>query len=581
MTDQQHGDQKPLRNPGDNPGDNPGADPGLDPEYMDQAMKGLSGGPGGPVSMKHPKGLWVLFITEMWERFSYYGMRAILALYLAHTAVQMDAGRSGVGFGWDQADASVLYGIYTFMVYVTSIFGGMAADRFLGTHRSMLFGGSIIAVGHICLAFTELFKAADGTIVTPETASSTIGVFLLGLTFIIIGTGFFKPCVSVMVGQLYRENDPRRDSGFTIFYMGINLGAALSPLVAGTLAQRVGWHWGFGSAAVGMIIGLVTYSVMRSRYLRGIGDAPERSWDGTAWLKFGCIIAGLVAIPLVPMLLYLTGNLDPITNAWTSITGTLGVYGTAAAIAGLILAACVGFLMMQMPEHRSRIAVIFILAILGNIFFWVAFEQAGTSMNFFATDSTDLTIYGLWEAGMPSTWYQSVNAFTIVLCAPIFSWLWIWLARRRKDPSTPMKFAIGLWLLGLSFIAMVFGAMDARDGLAGPHWLFITYVVYTWGELCLSPVGLSMVTKLAPKHLQSLLMGIWFMSLALSNLIAGLVAAFAEKFDPASTAAEELQTFIIPGQAGFYLMLVVFPVGSGLVIALLTPLMKKMMRGIH
>jgi POT family proton-dependent oligopeptide transporter len=185
---------------------------------------------------------------------------------------------------------------------------------------------------------------------------------------------------------------------------------------------------------------------------------------------------------------------------------------------------------------------------------------------------------------MPSTWYQSVNAFTIVLCAPIFSWLWIWLAQRRKDPSTPMKFAIGLWLLGLSFIAMVFGALDAKsaaDGLAGPHWLFITYVVYTWGELCLSPVGLSMVTKLAPKHLQSLLMGIWFMSLALSNLIAGLVAAFAVKFDPAVTAADELQTFIIPGKPGFFLMLVVFPIGAGLVIALLTPMMRKMMRGIH
>lgn len=534
-----------------------------------------------------PAGLWVLFITEMWERFSYYGMRALLALYLAHTTVRAasDAGviesgaDPGQGFGWTEANASILYGVYTFMVYLTSIFGGLAADRFLGTHRSMLAGGTIIALGHICLAFTALFTIPDGAVVSPETAPGALGVFLAGLALIIIGTGFFKPCVSVMVGQLYQENDPRRDSGFTIFYMGINVGAFLSPLVAGTLGERVGWHWGFGAAAVGMILGLVFYMIYRPKYLKGIGDPPDISWSAADLGKFLLVSCSICAIPIVPLVLFMTGTIMPIVNVWNSATGALGVYGTAIVIVGGLLVAAGVFLARQMPAERSRIAVILILAVLGNIFFWTAFEQAGTSLNFFAKNSTDRTIFG-YE--FPATWYQSVNAFTIVIFAPFFSFLWVWLARRKKDPSTPMKFAIGLWLLGLSFIAMIFGSLQARDGgLAAPYWLLITYIVYTWGELCLSPVGLSMVTKLAPKRLQSLLMGLWFLSFALSNLLAGLVAAFSTKFVPAEGETTAELSFIIPGLPGFYLMLVVFPIAAGLVIAILTPVLRKMMKGIH
>jgi len=607
----------------------------------------------------HPNGLWVLFITEMWERFSYYGMRALLVLFLATSSapyVLPSGEESGnTGFGWTEESAYVLYGVYTFMVYLTSIFGGIAADRFLGTHRSMLYGGWIIALGHITLALTELFSHVPGEPVSMETGPGQLITFMLGLTLIIIGTGFFKPCVSVMVGQLYGEGDPRRDSGFTIFYMGINLGAFLSPLVAGTLGETVGWHYGFGAAAVGMLLGLFFYQFLRPRYLKGIGEPPEGfKWSGKALRTFAIVAGGLVAIPVIPLILYITGGLQGVVDAWYVVTGPLGTYGTAAVITLLILAGVTAFLMSQPGTDRGPLGVILILAFLGNIFFWTAFEQAGSSMNIFARDSTDraiaipefirdylasqsaITAIGTivvaallfvpivlrfakkiptgflptaasWVAAalgavglllsvtkiyglaantnplqdfaemqvFPATWYQSVNALTIVIFAPIFSVLWVWLAKRRLNPSTPMKFAIGLWLLGLAFIAMIFGAMEAKGegNLAGPHWLVITYVVYTWGELCLSPVGLSMVTKLAPKRLQSLMMGLWFFSLALSNLLAGLVATFSSKIERGE------MTFVLEGLPGFYLMLVVFPIGAGLLVAILTPILKRMMQG--
>jgi POT family proton-dependent oligopeptide transporter len=455
----------------------------------------------------------------MWERFSYYGMRALLVLYL----IASTGGPAGLaenpGFGWSEADAYLLYGIYTWAVYLTPIAGGWLADRFLGTHRSLLVGGWVIAAGHITLAATELVGITPGEVVSLQSSAGALICFVSGLTLIVIGTGFFKPCVSVMVGQLYERDDPRRDSGFTIFYMGINVGAVLAPLVAGTLGETVGWHWGFGSAAVGMILGILTYQYTRPRYLGTIGLEPDR----------------------------------PVTD-----TGA--------------------------PQQRwslskvewQRLAVILVLAFFGNIVFWTAFEQAGSSMNVFAAQSTDRTFWGLLDNPFPATWYQSANPAAVIVFAPMFAWLWVFLARRGLEPSTPAKFALGLYLLGLAFLAMVAGSLQARgDGLAGPHWLLITYVVYTWGELCLSPVGLAMVTRLAPLHLQSLMMGIWFFTLSLANLLAGLVARFSVRIERGEI------TFVFDGLAGFFLLLVMVPLAAGTLVLVLTPLLRRWMHGVR
>jgi proton-dependent oligopeptide transporter, POT family len=590
-----------------------------------------------PVREGHPKGLWVLFITEMWERFSYYGMRALLVLYLIQsTGTVLTDGKENwnPGFGWSKAAAADLSAWYTAAVYVTPLVGGWLADRFLGTHRSMLIGGVIIALGHITLAFTEFFGITAGEAVTFKTGPGALICFMAGLALIIVGTGFFKPCVSVMVGQLYERNDPRKDSGFTIFYMGINLGAFFSPLVAGYLGERIGWHWGFGSAAVGMILGLIFYCIYRPRYLHNIGLQPaRRATDATA----------VESHPAQRM--------------------------TAV--------------------DWQRLIVIVVLALLGNIFFWAAFEQASTSLNFFAVEKTDRTLGGMWTSddGFPASWYQSVNPFVILIFGPVFAWLWVWLERRNRDPSTPMKFVWGLYLLGLAFLAMVAGALKAQGGdRVGPQWLLLTYLGATWGELCLSPVGLSMVTRLAPPHLQSLMMGLWFLSMAASNFVAGKLAVVSTHLDtsqhtiafaPGETTAsiwyeakpqelrllvdgnaaafgdhisfkgqssfkgqqqtadleftsssargdkpavpglfvadtshlpvrltdiEELSgtlttsgetakltselkhdhyTFILPGLPGFYLALVLFPIGAGVVLMLLTPILKRMMHGVH
>lgn len=548
------------------------------------AMSGLSGGPGGPIREGHPPGLWVLFITEMWERFSYYGMRAILVLFLIASTAELVVPEGGgdakpnsnPGFGWSEGDAYILYGVYTFMVYLGGIFGGIAADRFLGTHRSMMIGGWIIALGHITLAISGLFASEPGVTVSMATAPGALSVFLLGLAFIVIGTGFFKPCVSVMVGQLYRQNDPRRDSGFTIFYMGINLGAFFSPLVAGTLGEKVGWHWGFGAAAVGMLAGLLFYQLIRPKYLQAIGVAPEKGAPGRSAAAFAAVAIALVAIPTLPLILFVTGGLDPILRVWSAFADTVGFYGMSAIITAIVLGAIGAFLFAQPATDRSPLAVIIILAFIGNIFFWTAFEQAGSSLNVFAKQDTDRSLWGLFgPEGFPASWYQSINPLAILVFAPVFAWLWVWLDRKRLNPSTPMKFAIGLWLLGLAFLAMVFGAREATgEGLAGPHWLLITYLVITWGELCLSPVGLSMVTKLAPPRLQSQMMGFWFFTFALSNLFAGLVARFSTKVESGEV------TFIVEGLPGFFLMLVIFPIAAGVLILVLTPLLKRMMHGI-
>lgn len=487
------------------------------------------------VKLKHPPGLWVLFITEMWERFSYYGMRALLVLYLIRSTEPTLADgqpNNNPGFGWSEESAYYLYALYTWAVYLFPLAGGWIADRFLGTHRSLVLGGLIIAAGHVTLALTELFGITPGAAVTLQTGPGALLCFLGGLALIIIGTGFFKPCVSVMVGELYERDDPRKDSGFTIFYMGINLGALMSPFVAGTLGEKVGWHWGFGAAAVGMVIGLIFYVIFRPKYLGHIGELAPRP-------------------------------------------------------APADLAASIERRKMTRADWQ-RVAVIVVLSLLGNLPFWMSFEQAGSSLNVFAEQKTDRTVWGFFgpesafgrffnsSDGIPASWYQGVNPFAVIAFAPLFAWLWVWLARRRLNPSTPMKFACGLYLLGIAFLLMVAGALETRDGnLAGPQWLLMTYIVATWGELCLSPVGLSMVTKLAPANRQSLMMGIWFFGMSFSNLVSGVAAALSVRLEKGEA------TFVFPGLPGFFLALAVVLFVAGILLTLLTPMLKRMMHGVH
>jgi proton-dependent oligopeptide transporter, POT family len=487
-----------------------------------------------------PDGLWVLFITEMWERFSYYGMRALLVFYL----ISKTSGENA-GFGWDTAHASIYYGWYTFSVYLTPILGGWLADRFLGTHRSMLLGGWLIALGEFALAATELWghNPAIETI-TLTTAPGPFLTFIGGLALIVVGTGMFKPCVSVMVGQLYGADDPRRDSGFTIFYMGINIGAFLSGVVAGTLGEMVGWHWGFFSAGVGMMLGLTVYLIFRPFYLEGIGLPPHHRPEHEEGYE-----------PTPQQIEQARADEYERTRPITRV-------------------------------DWDRMAVILILSVFAVVF-WAAFEQAGSSMNVFAKVRTDRTLP--WLAGVlpvswydaispfPATWYQSVNPAAIVVFAPIVAWIWIVLAKRGLQPSTPVKFGIGFLLMSVGFVAMVLGSLQAHSaGLAGPQWLLITYAVATLGELCLSPVGLSMVTKLSPARYTSMMMGLFFFFIALANLSAGYFASYSETFAERGEAGQGW----LAGQADFFLILAVVPAIVGVVVLVLSPTIKRMMHGL-
>jgi POT family proton-dependent oligopeptide transporter len=500
-----------------------------------------------PVSARtflgHPSGLWVIFVLEMWERFSYYGMRALLVLYLI-----AETTGANPGFGWSEPDAYRLYGWYTFSVYVTSLGGGWLADRFLGTHRSVLIGGWIIAAGHVCLAMTELFGHGAAAVVTMQTAPGPLIVFMSGLALIVIGTGFFKPCTSTMVGQLYGKSDRRRDSGFTIFYMGVNLGAFLSPLIAGTLGETVGWHWGFGSAAVGMLLGMLAYYLGRPRHLGTIGEPPSR-----------------VGAP---------AEAQP-TSAEARAHAERMEYERTRPLTRV---------------DGERIVVILVLALFG-IAFWLGFEQAGTTLNVFALEETDRTLpaavqqvvnalfgglIGPVGNEFPATWYQSANPLFILLLGPVFAWLWVWLDKRGLQPPTPVKYVLGLGLLSLGYLIMIPGALQAAGaGKAGPHWLILLYLLHTSGELCLSPVGLSMVSKLAPVRLTSLMMGIYYLSFAVSNLLAGYVAASAQEIGESGVIS------IFGGQADFFLFLCAVPAGVSILLLALSPMLKRMMHGLH
>lgn len=483
----------------------------------------------------HPRGLGLLFITEMWERFSYYGMRALLILYLVNA------------LRWDTASAANLYGTYTMSVYLTPLIGGYLADRFIGTRRSLVIGGIIIALGHFALAFPGM------------------QMFYTGLVLIVIGTGFFKPNVSTMVGQIYRPGDARRDAGFTIFYMGINLGAFLGPLVCGYLAQTpgYGWHWGFAAAGVGMVLGLIVYVSLREKYLPGIGIAEKEepkpgalreAMDRTTiFQSVGGAATGVVVGGLL--------------SGW-SLLG-IGMGGIIGAALGIAILGAHG-------EERRRVIALFIVAFFVALF-WAAYDQSGSSMSLFADRNTNLQLGSLT---LRSSWFQSVNPAVILLFAPVFAWLWVRLGRSGYEPSTAVKIVLGLVLLGVGFVILAIGARSADAGImVSPLWLVAAFTFHTWGELCLSPVGLSYVTKVAPARFASLLMGVWFLANGVGDKIAGWLASFTP------TPGAELRTVGGLGSIiqkfssthfGFFSMFVVIAFAAALVMLLFVPLLKRL-----
>lgn len=546
-----------------------------DPDLIDPAMRALAGGPTAPLERGHPKGLYLLFTVEMWERFSFYGMKAILLLYMTKKLIDG-------GLGWADEYAGLIMGTYAGLVYLTPVIGGYLADRYLGTRRAMIIGGYVIAAGHFCIA------------------AETIPTFFGGLALIILGTGLFKSNVSTMVGQLYKQGDSRRDAAFTIFYMGINLGAFIAPLICGFLQESYGFRYGFAAAGVGMVLGQLFFLAFSSRIMPGIGNPPAKAGTGTAADK-----AKAAAIS------------QPLTT-----------------------------------EERHRVLSVVIMGCL-VVFFWTAFEQASSSLTIFARDRVDMTppkflewaaVEAKQEAKpeanpeakpeatpeikpsatpeakpevkedakpipaapatptvvtpappkaptaapaqtgklLPVAWFQSVNPLMVIVLAPFFAMLWTGLGRRRMEPSTPVKMGAGMLIAAAGFAIMVFAALKSQSGplnadgfhtilRISPLWLMAAYLLHTMGELCLSPVGLSMVTKLAPMKFASLIMGAWFISNFVANFAAGVLGGLINKIGDAG--------FILEGQAGFFLLFVIVPTFFGILTILLAPMLKKLMHG--
>lgn len=435
----------------------------------------------------HPRGLSTLFFTEMWERFSYYGMRALLLLYMV-TSI----GEGGLGF--DEKTSGAIYGLYTMLVYLLALPGGWIADNVLGLRKSVFYGGCIISLGHFLLLFT--FKES----------------FFLGLLFIVIGTGMLKPNISSLVGELYLpEENARRDAGYSIFFMGINIGAFLAPFITGYFGEKIDWHYGFALAGIGMVLGVIQFKLSEHRL--GVAGLQPEVTESQKNNRLILLIATVGIALLVTLMI--TGIIvpDPIVIAGASAYIIAG--STALYFAFLLF-----FTKLEQGERNGVIAIsVFFLA---SVIFYMGYEQAGSSLNLFALRYTDMTV-GNFE--MPASWLQSVPAVSVLIFAPFFAWLWVKLSKGSLNPPTSVKMSMALLFVAASYLLMCGAALVIVGGQkALPTWLVTTYVLQTFGEICLYPVGLSAVKKLSPKRFSAQLMGVWFMSLALGNLMAGLVA---------------------------------------------------------
>ena len=557
------------------------------------AIAELPHGDSAGTILGHPKGLFVLFFAEMWERFSYYGMRALLIFYLTKHWL------------FDDSQAGVIYGAYTALVYITPVLGGYLADKYLGQRKAVTYGAVLLTFGHFLMGF----EGSGGQ------DAGSLNIFWLALAFIIVGSGFLKANISVIVGQLYPRTDVRRDGAYTIFYMGINLGAALGAILCGYLGETLGWAFGFGAAGVGMLLGLIVFVVFKPLLLgRGEPSDPAKLAGPVMGIKLEWLLyaIGLVAVvtcwwlvqnqavvgtllgvggtililyvlgeatfrfvhgsyaasPTPPLAIFGFGGLMAIVAFIGMFLGSLsetGARNLALAGFGVSLLVVIWQSLINRNEDRDRIFAAMFL-ILGSILFWALFEQAGSSLNLYTDRHVDRTIFGL---DVPASVFQSVNAIYIVLLAPLFAWLWTSLGRRGLEPSTPAKFGLALMQLGAGFLVLVAGA--ATGNMTPVIFIFLIYLLHTTGELCLSPVGLSAMNRLAPAHMASLIMGTWFFASATGNFVAGLIAAATGSEAASGEGAGKQVVLDVYNQIGW----IAIAVGVGVLVV--SPLIKKLM----
>lgn len=500
----------------------------------------------------HPKGLYVLFVTEFWERFSYYGMRAIFILYMTKMLLL------------DKALASNIYGSYTGLVYLTPLIGGYMADRYWGNRKSIFVGGILMAIGQFMMFLSATFA-------TGADKGLAITLMWCGLTALIFGNGFFKPNISTMVGQLYTEKDVRKDSAYTIFYMGINAGALVAPLICGTFEN---YKWGFLCAGLGMIISLIIFYLTKNKYLvapdgrqLGVGanklnDVPEETTDNKNKGAFSTqqltiLIGGIV---VAFSILYFGVGID----IWGSLIYGMTAVGPFVIITDKSLT----------KIEKDRLWVI-ILIMIFVIFFWMCFEQAGASLTFFAEEQTNRTIFGYT---MPAAYFQSFNAGFILILAPILSALWVWLAKKGINPVAPFKQSLGLAFLASGFLFIAFGSKVIPTEGASIIFLTGLYFLHTIGELCLSPIGLSMVNKLTPGRFTSLMMGIWFLAIATGNKLAGTMSSLYP--DPTATEHPQIFGIVIDSLHTYFMLFVGFSGVAAIMLFFLSRKLQKMMHGI-
>lgn len=474
----------------------------------------------------HPRGLYLLFYAEMWERFSYYGMRALLILYLTRFWLFSDG------------KANLIYGAYTALVYIAPLLGGILADRWLGQRKAVIYGGVMLAFGHGLMAVEGTKGITDPAL---RQADSMLDVFWLALALIIVGSGFLRANISVLVGQLYRITDVRRDGAYTIFYMGVNLGAALGTILVGYLGETIGWTWGFGLAGIGMVCGLLIFLAGRPA-LRGMGEPPKQLRPAAEYAVYG---VGFAAVALAWLLI----RHQHLVQTLLAVAGV--------AMLGYILSAA--FRLPKQPRERI-FAILFLIAL--NPVFWALYEQAGGSLNLYTDRYVD-------RAGVPASLFQSINPIYIVLLGPVFAALWQWLGKRELEPSAPTKFGLAIIQLGLGFFVLVWGANSTGAQAPTPViYVFLIYLLHTTAELCLSPVGLSAMARLSPAQLASFVIGAWFYMNAVGNFIAGKIGEATG--GESGTMSREL-TLSIYANLGWVAL------GSGLAVLLLAPVVKRWM----